>query len=585
MKIRIRDLSTKGKLVLLSGALVLAGSGYATGKAIQKHSEKGNVTKEATTEVTTEDVLTTEATASDAVASDNILKYYDEIDLIEDDVVAAINDGLAKGMYNYDITDDMKDSMAKSYLDYYLMLNKKEISGKTYDILNQDHDMNSMDILNSSMIQEQLIQEQTIVSVESSELDYSKIIKEEDDRKFIQDLAHTVAAMHTAIDSNNKSELDTLAQHVIDVKNSLISNNAEISMIYNPMTIDLAIMLIDSADSLYNGEIILDDEDLAQIFNTSYVKCVEGEYVSSMTDESINALASEFEIEGYQNMTREEILEAISKLNAKGTSEVSLRSNLRSISKTSLEETISRTSSIECSEVYSYENLIESISDRIDLSLQVRPEKSDLDVVNDNPFGPNHYKEDGSFKEGTTTTTVPESQVPESAKVPTTEEVKTSEGEKTNETYVQAKAAGITAGSSAAASAYSSSYAGRASQMPTKSVGAAPSLDCKDYNVVYNYFYNLEWNNSRASFISAEEKARKENEQATTEFVPDTTGEETKTTETNPTDVPYDGEETFVPVSSNVSNIKSELMAMKDRIVSAYTYAYNDTLDENSKRM
>ena len=247
-------------------------------------------------------------------------------------------------------------------------------------------------------------------------------------------------------------------------------------------------------------------------------------------------------------MTREEILEAISKLNAKGTSEVSLRSNLRSISKTSLEETISRTSSIECSEVYSYENLIESISDRIDLSLQVRPEKSDLDVVNDNPFGPNHYKEDGSFKEGTTTTTVPESQVPESAKVPTTEEVKTSEGEKTNETYVQAKAAGITAGSSAAASAYSSSYAGRASQMPTKSVGAAPSL-------------------------------------ATTEFVPDTTGEETKTTETNPTDVPYDGEETFVPVSSNVSNIKSELMAMKDRIVSAYTYAYNDTLDENSKRM
>ena len=120
--------------------------------------------------------------------------------------------------------------------------------------------------------------------------------------------------------------------------------------------------------------------------------------------------------------------------------------------------------------------------------------------------------------------------------------------------------------------------------MPTKSVGSAPSLDCQDYNKVYNYFYNLEWNNSRSSFITMEQNAIKENEQATTEFVPVENGEETIINETEPQDVPYEEEEEFIPVSNNM-NIKSELMAMREKIVSAYTYAYNDTLEEGVKKM
>ena len=491
---------------------------------------------------------------------------------------------LRKGMYDYDLTDEMKDSIVKTYLDYYLLMNKEQISGTTYDILNQDKDMNSMEIINNSMIQEQLIQEQTIISEEETELDYNYLIKEEADKKIISDLAHTIASMRTAINNNDKEELDRLASHIIEVKNGIKEDNAEYSMLYNPMTIDLAIMLIDSADMLYNGEIITDDEDLAQIFNTSYVRCIKGEYVSALTDEQIDLLAEEFKIEGYQNMSRAEILEAISNLNAKGVSEVSLRSNLRSISKASIEEVISNTSMLECSEDYSYNNLIESISARVDLSLQVRPEKNHLDVLNENPYGANYYKEDNAFVPGTTTTTtVPESQVPEDAKVPTTEETKTSEGEKTNEIYLKAKAAGITDGSAAAAQTYASSYAGNASAMPTKSVGSAPSLDCQDYNKVYNYFYNLEWNNSRSSFITMEQNAIKENEQATTEFVPVENGEETIINETEPQDVPFEEDEEFIPVSMN--NIKSELMAMREKIVSAYTYAYNDTLEEGVKKM
>lgn len=582
MKIKFKNFTTKGKIVLLSGALVLVGgSGYAIGKNVNKNSKaNGDTNTSVSTEATIDN---TEVAVNDTVTSD-LQKYYDEIDMIEDDVVAAINDGLSKGMYDYDLTDEMKDSIVKTYLDYYLLMNKEQISGTTYDILNQDKDMNSMEIINNSMIQEQLIQEQTIISEEETELDYNYLIKEEADKKIISDLAHTIASMRTAINNNDKEELDRLASHIIEVKNGIKEDNAEYSMLYNPMTIDLAIMLIDSADMLYNGEIITDDEDLAQIFNTSYVRCIKGEYVSALTDEQIDLLAEEFKIEGYQNMSRAEILEAISNLNAKGVSEVSLRSNLRSISKASIEEVISNTSMLECSEDYSYNNLIESISARVDLSLQVRPEKNHLDVLNENPYGANYYKEDNAFVPGTTTTTtVPESQVPEDAKVPTTEETKTSEGEKTNEIYLKAKAAGITDGSAAAAQTYASSYAGNASAMPTKSVGSAPSLDCQDYNKVYNYFYNLEWNNSRSSFISIEQKAIKENEQATTEFVPVENGEETIINETEPQDVPFEEDEEFIPVSMN--NIKSELMAMREKIVSAYTYAYNDTLEEGVKKM
>ena len=365
MKIKFKNFTTKGKIVLLSGALVLVGgSGYAIGKNVNKNSKaNGDTNTSVSTEATIDD---TEVAVNDTVTSD-LQKYYDEIDMIEDDVVAAINDGLSKGMYDYDLTDEMKDSIVKTYLDYYLLMNKEQISGTTYDILNQDKDMNSMEIINNSMIQEQLIQEQTIISEEETELDYNYLIKEEADKKFISDLAHTVTSMHTAINNNDKEELDRLASHIIEVKNGIKEDNAEYSMLYNPMTIDLAIMLIDSADMLYNGEIITDDEDLAQIFNTSYVRCINGSYVSSLTDEQIDLLAEEFEVEGYQNMSREEILEAISNLNAKGVSEVSLRSNLRSISKASIEEVISSTSMLECSEDYSYNNVIESISSRIDL--------------------------------------------------------------------------------------------------------------------------------------------------------------------------------------------------------------------------
>ena len=51
-------------------------------------------------------------------------------------------------------------------------------------------------------------------------------------------------------------------------------------------------------------------------------------------------MAEEFGIDGYQNMSKEEILEAISNLNVSAVSSVSLRSQMRTITKAAMNETI-----------------------------------------------------------------------------------------------------------------------------------------------------------------------------------------------------------------------------------------------------
>ena len=214
--------------------------------------------------------------------------------------------------------------------------------------------------------------------------------------------------------------------------------------------------------------------------------------------------------------------------------------------------------------------------------------------------------------------------MPADKKQPSTEESVTYETDnngnvvekKTNDTYLKAKTNGITDGSSAAAAAYQSSYAGHATDMPAKSVGSAPSLDCKDYNTVYNYFYNSEWNNSRSSFISMEEKSRKENEQAQPTFVPTENGTEEvieeKTTDVVEPTKPQDNNSTtntstpsqnnsnesdtqFVPVEDGKEIIIeeevitiSELKELRNRIIEAYATAYVDNyynLENNAKRM
>ena len=79
MKIKIKDLSTRFKVLLLTGSIALVGgAGYAIGN----HSKNSSESKASTTELE----MTTEATVENTVASDNQI-YYDEVNALETDIV------------------------------------------------------------------------------------------------------------------------------------------------------------------------------------------------------------------------------------------------------------------------------------------------------------------------------------------------------------------------------------------------------------------------------------------------------------------------------------------------------------------
>ena len=609
-----KDLSKKGKVILVSGAFVIAGS-------IVGCNAKKNTTSNEAPAVSTEaesnsrklndQTTMAEITTAEDTRNYDFSEYFDEIDTISDDVVNYINDGLAKGAYDFKITDEMKRSIARNALDYYLMMNQGEISGIAFDILNQKQDMNSIEMIDGAMTESLKLQEQAIISKENTVLDYKYLIKSAPDKALIQDLAGIIADMHMAIEKNDKETLDKLAKEVIEIKEGLKTNNKEYELIYKPMTIDLTLMLIDAADALYNGEIITDDEDLAQIFNTSFVKCIDGDYVSIMTDERLHKLAEEFKIEGYQEMTREEILEAISNLHYEKLSEVSIRSNERTIAKAIMTEILSETKIVEYKEEYIYEAIINRIASKIDLSKQVIPEENSYDVVNKNSYGPNICHIPGSTE---THQTTPDN-VPDEEKEPTTTVTIIEEtGEETNEVYAEAMSAGRTAGQQAAVNDRSAYY-GHSWDMPKKALGSQPSTTCTDYNTVYNYFFNYYYNLKVDEFAAADRQAIEENKQATTEFVPDegpekiidektetltteqqTTEEQHKQTTENPTNgndgfVPDEGEEEVIDEEvETYASLKDTLLDLRKQLVGAYTMAYVDNYydsleNENAKRM
>ncbi len=557
----VKYLSKQFKTLVIAGALALTSTSLGCGP-----STKSVATQEQ------EMAVETEAVSSDVTTTpvDESQKYYNEIDGIEANVTKFINDSLAKGMFTTPLTEENKDALAKMYLNYYLMLNRNELSGMTFSVLNQDNDMIALGMTNDTMTAEQFIQEQAIISESGTQLDYESLLVNEADKKFIQDLATTVASMHTAVKNNDVNSLTTLANHVVEVKNSLIENNATMNLSYDPLTIDLALMLIDAADMLYNGEIIRDDEDLAQIFNTSFVRCIDGEYVSAMSDERILALAAEFEIEGYQTMTREQILEAISNLHHDNISEVSLRSNSRAISKSLMAEILINVKEGEYDTNYSYKSVIESISKGIDLSLQVIPQQTMAEVVNSNPNGANFYK--GGDQTGKTTTkTVAPGQVPENKKVPTTTKTDYSDNQTTKDAdnvkpsnestddYIRGKGAGISAGSVAASKQLKSTgvIPGKISASSAPSVGGSA-----EYVRGYKDGYASGWN----SYVASAQRSRTAD---TKTYVPSNNNTETKVSETTPSQVqpavteapsptPATTETTYVPVDNEEEEIINE---------------------------
>lgn len=597
-KIKWNNLSKKGKVTIGVGSFVLVGSLAATiisgltGCAANK--EKADLPEETTTAIEqTDNTQVIEET------TDMYSKYYSEIDNTEDAVVDFINDGLSNGLFDFGSegpTESDKEFMATTYLNYYLTLNNQDLSGNTLDILNQESDLTSYELLEDTLKAETGLQGQSIISTTDTETKFDSFIIEEDDREFVQNLAHNVALMAEATRNGDKEALDAAAEEVIAIKESLLDPTVSDKLEYS--TRSLVLMYIDAADALYNGKIITTEEDKIELYNASIRNCED--LFLSLTDEQIESLANELNVADYDTMTIEEIIEYL-----KDANKVSMGTDLRSASRVMLRHVLEEQlaySNIDLSKVdtyYSYDELLNRIEEQIDLSLYNEP-ASIIETLNQNPYGPNYYKEDGTTIVSTSTTTeIPESEVPEDVKEPTeSNSVVYEEDEtgnvvevETNDVYLQAKTAGLTDGDNDIDNLYPSKYV-NPNDIPVSPKGniEKPSTDSKDYDAIYNYFYNQAWNSYRSSAIAAYNAAISENETAPVieEYVENVESTEvlveegeTIITPATPSEteyefIPVDGEEELVS-EGNIEKEIAYLRAIKELIVNNYV-PENDTV-------
>ena len=588
-----KNLSKKGKAVIGAGAFIIVGSIVGTVTSCNAKEESQTDTLPATNTAIEQ---TDNTVVETPVVDDTYSKYYQEIDTVEDEVVDFVNEGLANGLFDFGPegpTEEDKEFMATTYLNYYLALNNQDLSGNTLDILNQESDLTSYELLEDTLKAETGLQGQSIISTTDTKMDFDAFIVQEDDREFVQNLVDKIALMAEATRNGDKEALDAAAEEVIAIKESLLDPTVSDKLEYS--TRSLVLMYIDAADALYNGQIITTEEDKIELYNASIRDCED--ILLSLTDEQIKSLAIELNIEGYETMTTDEIIDYLSDAN-----KVSMGTDLRSASRVMLRHVLEEQlaySNIDLSIVdsyYSYDELEKRIEDQIDLSLYNEP-ASVIETLNQNPYGPNYYKEDGTMLVGTTTTVeVPPEVVPEGEIVPPeSKSVAYEEDEngeitevETNDTYLQAKTAGLTDGNNAAVAVYPSQYS-NPNDMPVSPKGNVekPSTDSKDYDKIYNYFYNQAWNEFRSSAVAAYNTAIQENETAPVieEYTTNVEGQEELVEEgtpiltpATPSDepevifTPVEGEEELVE-EGDIQKELAYLRTIKEVIVNEYMYS------------
>ena len=588
-----KNLSKKGKAVIGAGAFIIVGSIVGTVTSCNAKEESQTDTLPATNTAIEQ---TDNTVVETPVVDDTYSKYYQEIDTVEDEVVDFVNEGLANGLFDFGPegpTEEDKEFMATTYLNYYLALNNQDLSGNTLDILNQESDLTSYELLEDTFKAESGLQGQSIISTTDTKMDFDAFIVQEDDREFVQNLVDKIALMAEATRNGDKEALDAAAEEVIAIKESLLDPTVSDKLEYS--TRSLVLMYIDAADALYNGQIITTEEDKIELYNASIRDCED--ILLSLTDEQIKSLAIELNIEGYETMTTDEIIDYLSDAN-----KVSMGTDLRSASRVMLRHVLEEQlaySNIDLSIVdsyYSYDELEKRIEDQIDLSLYNEP-ASVIETLNQNPYGPNYYKEDGTMLVGTTTTVeVPPEVVPEGEIVPPeSKSVAYEEDEngeitevETNDTYLQAKTAGLTDGNNAAVAVYPSQYS-NPNDMPVSPKGNVekPSTDSKDYDKIYNYFYNQAWNEFRSSAVAAYNTAIQENETAPVieEYTTNVEGQEELVEEgtpiltpATPSDepevifTPVEGEEELVE-EGDIQKELAYLRTIKEVIVNEYMYS------------
>lgn len=554
MKIKFKSFTTKGKIVLLSGALVLVGgSGYAIGKNANKNSKANgdtntSISNEANIDVTTELEMTTEATVENTVASDNQI-YYDEITKMEENIVDFCEDSLPNGFI--EVNESNKEEMAELFVNAYIQINRNVSEPKTLAVLDQDLELIPSEISRDFMEFSTNVARYYQIVTPETELPFDKLIKDENDLEFITNLSNKIAEMNVCTDSESRQEK---INEVVEIKESLLTDSSIVTN-YNSETLYLATKMIIYADATakaYGQEIITEEESEMQLYSAFYnVYCDE--------------VVSSGYIEGTEVIDREV------------SSQSAFESKYLSTSADVLNNMIEKVADYdaEFDNSYSYGEVTKRVSEKI-VGLYVKPEQTHIEKENAIREQTSNSIDSQTINTQIVTQVTPD-KVPTSEKEADKVEIKDTNNNPSNDDYMKGLAAGRGPGSDAAWSQQTSTgtIPGTISSSQAPTPGGGKS---QEYIRGYKEGYAQGWNNYVASAKAAQSTP-------TTEYVPVDNGEETKTSETQPQDVPYEEEEEFIPVSNNTNSIKLKLMAMRENIVSTYTYAYNDTLEEGVKKM
>ena len=113
-----------------------------------------------------------DATATTAIEE---VENLTEIQLLEKNIVAFINQGMQNGLFPYELDEDDVFEIAGRYVDAYLMINQEKLTGDTFSALNQNGELNSITMLKNYFAVIQSLQEQAVISTEETQMDYSRL--------------------------------------------------------------------------------------------------------------------------------------------------------------------------------------------------------------------------------------------------------------------------------------------------------------------------------------------------------------------------------------------------------------------------
>lgn len=555
MKITFKDFTTKAKVLIVTGSLVLVGgAGYAVGKNVNKDSKSDKVTV-STTESTIESTEAT-VTVNETVAPD-FQQYYDEITIMEEDVVSFCEGSLPNGFV--EVNESNKKEMSELFTNAYIQMNSTVLEPKTLAVLDQDLELIPSEISRDFMEFATLVGRYYQIATPETTLPFDEFIKDKNDLEFITNLSNNIAEMNVCTDNESRQQK---INEIVEIKESLLTN-PNIANDYNSETLYLATKMIIYSDAMakaYGQEIITAEEEEMQLYTSFYnVYC--------------DIAVSSGYIEGTEVIDREV------------TSQSSFESKYLSTSADVLNTIISKVSDLDAQfdNNYAYGQVTDRISEKI-VGLYVKPEQTNIERENAEREKTSKAIDEKNKGKKSTKTVSPD-KVPDEDKVPTTEEVKDDDNNVITEGYAEGLAAGRTDGSNAAYAKQTSTgtIPGTisASQAPTP--GGNKS---SEYINGYKEGYAEGWNVYVASAKAAQTTP-------TTEFQPEENGKEEEVSETKPENVPYEEEtETFEPVvdgeeiETEVGITISQLNNMKEAVLKIYGETYDLTYKaEGVKKM